>query len=320
MKRPKRSRKKVVVIGGGTGVFTLLTGLKERFERPAAIITMADSGGSTGVLREEFGILPPGDVRQALIALSEADNKLLAELFNYRFSEGTGLRGHSFGNLMLTALERITGSFERALEEVSKILGARGEIIPVTLKNIHLFAELENGEVIRGEGNIYTPKHNGRLRIERVWLSPEPSANPRARQAILDADLVVIGPGGLYTSIVPNLLVKGVPQALKKTKAKIAYVVNCMTRFGETNGFRASDFVREVERYAGKNTIDYVLIPTRRPSSARLRPYAREHAEWVEVDEGNIRKVRIVRADLVRSRGFVRHDPEKTARVLASLL
>ena len=242
MNKPKD--KKIVVIGGGTGVFTMLTGLRRYFNNLTAVVTMADDGGSTGILREEFGILPPGDVRRSLVALARTDNEVLAHLFNYRFQEGSGLSGHSFGNLMLTALERITGSFDGAIKEASRILAVQGQVLPVTLKKGNLYAELEDGAIIKGETNIDIPKHDGNLKIKKVWLKPKVSANAEALEAIMKADAVIIGPGDLYTSIVPNLLVDGVVKALNKTKAKKIYFVNLMTKFGETNGFKASDFVK----------------------------------------------------------------------------
>ena len=172
--------KKIVVIGGGTGIFPVLLGLKKHFSKITAIVTMSDEGGSSGILREEFGILPPGDIRRAMIALSASDNKILSELFNYRFQEGSGLSGHSFGNLMITALERITGSFDSAITEAGKILSVQGDVLPVTLKKASLMAELENGELIKGERNIDIPKHDGHLKIKKVWLKPEAEINPAA--------------------------------------------------------------------------------------------------------------------------------------------
>ncbi len=315
------SEKRIVVVGGGTGVFTVLTGLRPIFRNLTAIVTMADDGGSTGMLREEFGILPPGDIRRALIALSTSDNKTLSELFNYRFHEGTGLSGHNFGNLMITALERVTGGFESAIAEAAKILSVQGKVVPVTLKPVKLMAELEDGMVVRGETNIDVPAHDGRLKIRRVWLKPKAALNPAARREIMAADLVIIGPGDLYTSIVPNLVVDGMREALRRTRAKKLYAVNVMTKHGETNGYRASDFLRAIESCLGEGAVDYVLMNNKRPSPPRLRPYVRERAEFVEPDlVRSSRKPVPVTADLIRSRGFIRHDPEKLARVISMLL
>lgn len=315
--------KKIVVIGGGTGVFNVLNALRNDFEDLTAIVTMADDGGSTGILREEFGMLPPGDIRRALVALSGSDNKMLAELFSYRFLEGSGLTGHNFGNLLLTALHRLTGDFESAIHEAGKILKIRGRVIPVTLKSAKLMAELEDGRLIQGETNIDIPNHDGHLRIKKVWLNKEAEINPRARQAILDADLVIIGPGDLYTSLIPNLLVGGVGDALKKTKGKVAYFVNVMTKFGETHGFSASDFVHNLHAHLDGDVLDFVILNNNKPSAQRLRGYVRERAEFVEPDVKNMRlgkKTIPLAVDLIRSRGYVRHDPEKVLRVVKMII
>lgn len=309
---------KVVVIGGGTGVFSVLSGLRRYGLDLSAVVSVADDGGSSGVLREEFGILPPGDIRRVLVAMSHSDDRLLSDLFNYRFEEG-GLKGHSFGNIMLTALERLTGSFENAVQEACRILGVRGEVLPVTLVNTRLSAELENGAIIRGESNIDIPKHDGNLRIKRVWLDPKAKINQRARSAIIGADMIVIGPGDLYTSIVPNLVVEGVRDSIKKSKAKKVYVVNLMTKWGETNGFKAPNFIAVVERYLGRDALDYALINTKRPSPERMRYYEKEFAEFVEAGEF-LKKPVPVFGDFLRKKGFVRHDPERLARTLVSLL
>lgn len=315
-----KNTKKIVVIGGGTGVFTALSGLKKHFHNLTAVVTMADDGGSAGILREEFGILPPGDIRRALIALSATDNKTLSDLFSYRFAEGSGLSGHSFGNLMITALERITGSFERAVEEAGKILSIDGRVLPVTFKRVSLSAELEDGRVVRGETNIDIPKHDGRLGIKRVWLEPDASLNPEAKKAIADADAVVIGPGDLYTSLIPNLLVKGMKEALRSTKAKKIYFVNLMTKFGETTGFRASDFVNTLEAYLGEGVLDYAVVNKTKPSAMRFRPYAKEKAEFVEPDIENLKKPTPVGASLIRKSGFIRHDSDKVAELIKMLV
>jgi len=279
---------------------------------------MADDGGSTGILREEFGILPPGDVRRVLVALSRTDKKFLSRLFNYRFLEG-GLAGHTFGNIMLTALERLTGSFEKAIGEASKILGAEGVVLPVTLDNVRLVAELENGSIIHGETNIDIPRHDPQLRIVSVRLEPRADVNPKAREAIETADVVVIGPGDLYTSIIPNLLVRGVRESLEKSRAKKIYVVNIMTKLGETNGFAAADFISSIETYTGKRTLDYALINTKQPSMKRLKRYEKESAEFVI--PGNLRKAPIpIMGNFLRDRTLIRHDPDRVAQQLIALL
>lgn len=309
---------RIVVIGGGTGVFTVLSGLRRFPLDLCAVVTMADDGGSTGILREEFGILPPGDVRRALVALSYADNRILADLFNYRFQEGS-LKGHAFGNLMLTALERLCGNFGDAVLEAAKILAVRGKVLPVTLANVRLRAMLEDGTVIHGEENIDIPKHDPRLKITKIFLEPKAAIHAKAEQAILGADMIVIGPGDLYTSIMPNLVVGGMRKTLVRAKGKKVYVVNIMTKCGETNGFSASDFVRVIESELGKGILDYLIINTKRPSASRFYRYEKESSEFVLPGDLPQQPVPVF-GDFLRRQGFVRHDPEKLASVLVSLL
>ncbi len=313
--------KKVVVIGGGTGVFTVLSGLKEYDYQLAAIVTMADDGGSTGVLREEFGVLPPGDVRRALVALSDSDNKMVSELFNYRFEENSSLKGHSLGNLLLTALEKITGSLREALKEAVVILNVKGEVIPVTLSKTKLHANLEDGTIIEGESNIDIPKHDARLKIKKVYLAPEAPANEDAVRAISEADFVILGPGDLYTSIIPNLLVEGIVPALKKTKAKIIYITNIMTKYGETNNFKASDFVKSMESYLGKNIIDYVVVNVEKMSGRVLQRYRQENVDYVNYDSDNFNShFETITGKFLRAGQFLRHDQDKLARTLARII
>lgn len=315
------AKKNVVVIGGGTGSFVVLNALKNSPYNLSAILTMADDGGSTGMLREDFGILPPGDVRCALVALSHSDNKILSGLFNYRFQEGRGLAGHSFGNLFLTALERLTGDFSEAIIEAGKILNIKGRVIPVALKHTHLMAELENGKIIKGETNIDIPKHNPALKIKKIWLQPKAKVNPIARKAIQNADFIIIGPGDLYTSILPNLLVGGVVTSLNQSRAKKIYIVNIMTKYGETNCFRASDFVQELGNYLALGVLDYVLVNIERPDVKRLKKYREERARFVECDEKNLKKMhyQLVKAKILRPHGLLRHDFKKLAMVLEKI-
>ena len=325
--RKNLSKKNIVVIGGGTGVFVVLSSLKNYPCHLSAIITMADSGGSSGRLREEFGILPPGDVRKALVALSRSDNRILSEVFNYRFpgerfQMGVGLDGHNLGNLFLTALEQISGSFKKAVEEAGKILNIKGRVIPVTLNQTHLVAELENGAIIYGETHIDIPKHNPRLRIKKIWLQPAAKVNPDAKKAIETADLIVIGPGDLYTSVLPNLLVKGLKTAIQKSRAKKLYIVNIMTKYGETNHFQASNFVAEIEKYLGRGALSHVLVNIERPDAKRLKKYREEKAEFVEFDGESLKNFpyKIIKAKILRPRGLLRHDFCKLARVLWNLV
>lgn len=314
--------KQVVVIGGGTGVFVVLSGLKEYPLYLSVIVATTDDGGSSGILREEFGILPPGDIRRALTALSSSA-PLLSKLFCYRFKNGRGLRGHCFGNLFLTALERITGSFEKALEEAGKILGIKGRVIPVTLKSAYLFAKLENGLIVKGERNIDIPKHDGNLFIKEVFLKPEVKANKEAIKAIKNADLIVIGPGDLYTSIIPNFLVDGIKEAVKKSKAKKVYLCNIMTKFGETNRFTAEKFLAVLERYLGRGIIDYFVVNTERPEKNYLEKYKKEKAEPVAYDKKallSFQKPKTIFAKLLRKGPLLRHHPKKLAKAIVKLL
>jgi len=314
--------KQVVVIGGGTGVFTVLTGLKNYNFHLSAIVTTADNGGSSGVLREEFGILPPGDIRRGLVALS-SESSVLANLFNYRFENGTGLKGHSFGNLFLTALERVTGDFNQAIKEAVKILGIKGKIIPVTLDYTRLFARLENDFLVVGESNIDVPKHDGSLFIKEVFLNPKPKANKDAIKAIKDADIIIVGPGDLYTSIIPNFLVKGIKETIKKCRAKKVYVCNVMTKYGETNKFTAEDFFATLEKYLGKGVIDYFLVNIEKPKNYYLSKYRKEKAELVKYNRKALnhwKKPKTVFACLLREGPLLRHDPDKLAKSIVKLL
>jgi len=309
---------KVVVIGGGTGSFTVLRGLKDKVEDLSAVVSMFDSGGSTGLLRDEFGILPPGDVRRCLIALAD-ENDMLRKLFMFRFDEHSSLQGHSFGNLFLTALTEVTGNEAEAIRQASKILRIKGRVLPVSFDNCHVIAELENGHVIKGETNIDIPQHDPNLRIIKTWLEPPAKANPEAVDAILKADIVVIGPGDLFSSIVPNLLVKGIPEALKKTKAKKVYVCNVMTKYGETTGYKASDFLNEIIKYGGSP--DFIVCNTAKGSSALLKKYEQQNQFPVIIDEENIKKTRVKLAtgDVISSAEIIRHDSEKLSNLLVKL-
>lgn len=313
--------KNVVVIGGGTGVFTVLTGLKKYPYNLSAIVSMSDDGGSTGVLREEFGTLPPGDIRRALVALSKTDNKIVSELFNYRFKSKGSLSGHSLGNLLLTALEKITGSFDQAVKEAVKILNVEGNVIPVTLQRTRLFAELGNGEVIEGETNIDIPKHDGRIPIKRVFLKPEVKANPEALKAIREADFVIIGPGDLYTSILPNLITQDILNAVNSTSAKVIYIVNIMTKFGETYGFQAQDFLKVIKEHLGKTSIDCAVINTEMPTGEILERYEKDREEPVKYDPQNFKNgVKVITGEFLRKGKFLRHNPQKLAKALSSII
>ncbi len=328
--------KKVVVIGGGTGNFTVLRGLKQYPVELGAIVSMADDGGSTGILRDELGVLPPGDVRQCLVALSDS-SRLMRSLFNYRFENG-GLQGHSFGNLLLSALEKVTGNFERAVEEAGKILSIKGKVIPVTTHKTRLKMVLNSGKVLEGEGEIYTSQEiNGGY--QKIYLEPFPKADPHAVDEIMNADLVVLGPGGLYSTLIPNLLVEGIGESLRNTKAIKVFVANLMNKKGQTTGFKVSDYVREVQQFAGSGSgiaggiFDYIIVNTGKPAKDLIRRYADE-AELVENDLPALPPGNVIAANLLeetmteyapadafaRHRTLIRHDARKLAEELMKIV
>jgi len=311
----------ILVIGGGTGSYTILRGLKRYTSNLTAIVSMFDSGGSTGRLRDELGYLPPGDVRNCILALAPEDNntEILRSLLAYRFENGNGLSGHSMGNLLLTALKAITKDEVLAIEKLSKILGLKGRVIPVTIDNSNLCAELENGEIIRGETNIDIPKHDGNLKIKKLFLDPPANALIDAIEAIQNADKIIIGPGDLYSSLIANLSVKGIPEAIKSSKAKKIYVCNVMTKHGETTNYRASDFLKEIEKYLGENTIDVILCNTELGSEELLKKYVEEKSFPVEIDVENLTKVQLLAGDFLNKANIIRHDSMKLAKTIIDL-
>lgn len=279
----KSSDIKIAVIGGGTGSFTVLSGLKNYTNRIAALVNMADDGGSTGKLRDELGVLPPGDVRQCLVALSRTPE--MRDLFNYRFDSGS-LEGHAFGNLFLTALEKMTGDFGRGVEVASEVLNISGVVEPITLSNVQLVMSESNGKTTRGEFEIgHTDFSNSRPDFR---LEPVAALNPKAKEAILEADVVVIAPGNLYGSLAPALIVPGLADVLQQSEAKKIYVCNLVTKPGQTDGFSVIDFAAEVERLAGKPFLDAVIYNTEKPDKSLLERYAKEDEVSVEYDAGKL--------------------------------
>ncbi len=316
--------KNIVVIGGGTGSYTVLKGLKEYAKEGlcsiTAVVTTMDSGGDTGRLRDEYGVLPPGDLRRCLVALSE-ETELMKELFQYRFPKGS-LEGRSFGNLFLTALADITGSDEESIKETSKILKIRGKVLPVTLDNVDLCAILEDGSVICGETNIDIPKHNPDLKIEKAYLDPKARAYKDTLKAIKNADSIVIGPGDLYTSIIPNLLVEGVSDAIRLSNAKKIYVCNLMTKYGETNNYTATDHIKTIERYLGKGVIGSVIVNSGKASKEALKEYVKEKAYQVDYNAQEIYDLgikEVVEADVMSKKILIRHDSKKIAAEIMKL-
>jgi len=322
-----KKRPKIVVVGGGTGTYTVLTGLRDYPVELTAIVSMFDSGGSSGRLRDEFGILPPGDVRQALLALSKlpVDKLILRQLLDYRFKNGVGLRGHSFGNLLLTALTEITGGADLAIEQAAKILDVQGRVLPVSLDNCHLCARLEDGTIIKGETNIDIRRVRPELKILDVFLDPPAKIFSGAKKAILEADLVILGPGDLYTSTIPNLLVDGVSQSIAKSKASIFYICNLMTKYGETQNFAVSDFIKEIQRYLGPaaKKLKKVLVNNywRVPKSLLAR-YYQEKSYPVKYDAQKFQKlgVEIVLLPLASTGQLLRHNPAKLAKAIVNLI
>jgi uncharacterized cofD-like protein len=316
---------RVVAIGGGTGLSALLQGLKE-YGRPSeaspqlditAVVTVSDDGGSSGRLRREFDVLPPGDIRNCMVALSE-DSALLSRLFQYRFANGRGLKGHSFGNLFLMALTQITGDFPDAVRASSEVLKIAGRIYPATAANVALEARLANGTNVVGETRISRSKS----RIQSIRLSPRKVAPLDATlDAIAQADVITLGPGSLFTSVIPNLLVQGIPAAIRNSKAVKAYFVNLMWQPGETSEFRASDHVRAVHRHARGKLLDYAIVNIRPIQAALKKRYARQEALPVENDLDAIFKlgVKVVAGNLASNASVVRHDPAATAAVVVRL-
>ncbi len=283
--RSTGSGPKVVAIGGGTGTSTLLGGLKAHTPNLTAIVTMFDSGGSTGLLRREYGMPPFGDLRRCLLALGEVSEETspIRAALDYRFAESSSLNGHSVGNLFMAALTSLSDDLERCVEQLSGILRVRGSVLPVTLGRGDLCAELADGRILQGEAAI-DQRAAPLPRIERVFLDHQVEANPRALHAIEEADAIVIGPGDLYTSILPVFLVDGMAEALAASSATRIFVCNLMTKCGETDGFRASDFLREFERYAGPGRLDWAIVNTTNPRGAVQAAYDHEGATVVEPD------------------------------------
>ncbi len=313
--------KKVVRIGGGSSGYTLLHSLKELPIELTAIVNMFDSGGSSGVLRDELGILPPGDIRRALAALADGSKgEILRKLFNFRFNEGGSVNGHSFGNLFLAALSSIYGSDIEGIRKASELLDLKGEVLPVSLDKSHIHAELENGEEIVGETNIDIPKHDGSIRIKKVFLDPQARIFEEADRAIREADVIIIGPGDLYTSILPNIIVEGMPEALRASKAKKVVICNLMTKWGETHGFRASDMVKELLRYSNLGKFDYAICNTAELDANLVRAYA-EHKQYPMVCDDTLSDFaeHIITGDFASEADIARHDPDKLSAVIAHL-
>ena len=327
----RKQKRNVVTIGGGTGSFVVLSGLKNYEIDLNAIVTMMDSGGSTGKLRDQLGVLPPGVLRQALVALSEASD-IWRKLFTYRFEAGD-LKGHNFGNIFLSAIEKITDSNQEAIDRAADILQTSGRVIPITFDKCTLCAEYEDGSVIEGESNIDENEKAG-IRIRNIFLKPPANINLEAKRALERANVLIFGPGDLYTSILPNLLVSGVRETLRYVKAKKVFVVNLMTKVGQTEGFKVSDFINEIEKYLGEGSLSYVVVNSKKPSDDLINRY-KEVDKVLPVEDdvgGTYRRAKIIRANILSDyaydksssddlkRSLIRHDPDKLAKVLYRII
>ncbi|MFH1451463.1 MAG: gluconeogenesis factor YvcK family protein [bacterium] len=312
--------KHVVCLGGGHGMpKAVLTGLKKYPIKISAICAMLDSGGSAGRLRKHYKIVSSGDIRRALLALADT-SPIIENLFNYRFQVGE-LKDHNFANLFITALELVTNDYEKTIKEIRRILKVKHEVLPSTLDVANLYAVLENGKTISGEANIDRPKHDGNLKIKKVYLKPTARAFPRALEVIKKADMIVIGPGDLYSSLAQIILVEGMKEAITKSKAKKVFLCNLMTKYGETNNFSVLEFANEMEKYL-EASLTYVIYNTRIPTGEQLAELRKDHPElMIPVSAGRkLPKDKFVGRDLMGKSGPIEHDPEKVTRILISLL
>jgi len=312
--RKKERGPRIVVIGGGTGLSALLRGLKNHTNNLTAVVTVADDGGSSGELRRNMGVLPPGDIRNCLTALSN-DEAMLTQIFQYRFGEGAGLNGHTLGNLFITALADITGSFEEAVAESGRVLAVQGRVLPSTLHDVRLVADKttnHNQSDIRVSGESNIPLIEGR--ITRVWLEPDnPLAYPPSVQAILNADLIIVGPGSLFTSILPNLLVPDLSEAIKASRATKFYICNVATQSGETDGFTTADHIRTIEKHLNQRIFDLVICNQKQDIDLP------EGVDWVRIDEKLGEEYSTYSSDLVDPQNPWRHDSGRLAKVIMDL-
>jgi uncharacterized cofD-like protein len=326
-----KSKPSVVTIGGGTGSFVVLSGLKDYPIDLSAVVTMMDSGGSTGKLRDQLGVLPPGDLRQALVALSEAPD-IWRKLFTYRFENGD-LKGHNFGNIFLSAIEKIANSNQEAVDRASDILQTNGRVIPITFDKSSLCAIYEDRTVVEGESNIEKIIKR-KTRISKVYLKPSALINLEAKRSIERADYLIFGPGDLYTSVIPNLLVDGMREIMRHLKAKKIFIINLMTKPGQTEDYKVSTFIDELEKYLGEGSLDYIIVNSTKLKKELISIYKKiDKASPVEDDVGDrYRDAKVIKADVlsdvtyVRSssdelkRSLIRHDSDKLASVLYKII
>lgn len=323
------------VIGGGTGTFSILNGLKKYSEHINAVVTMADSGGSARKERDEWGLLPNSDIRKSLIALADIssdDSLLLRQLFQYRFSNQKGISGMTFGNLFLATLTKLLKSQKKAIEKAGDLLNIKGKVLPVTMDKVNLKAVYENGSVVVGEHFIDEPQHDGRLAITKLTTHPYARATKEVIRAITQSDVLIIGPGGFYTTILANLVIGGVTKAIQKSKARKIFIMNLMTEYGQTYGFTASRFISELDRYLTADLLDFVLINNNPIPEKILKRYKKYQAQPIVNDLSSQHHFRIVETDLISTelikrdrndrlpRSLIRHDPDKLAAVCMKIL
>lgn len=329
------SNKSFVVIGGGTGTFSVLTGLKRYTDKITAVVTMADSGGSAKLERDEWGLLPSSDIRKSLLALADVssdDSLLLRKLFQYRFPKGTGVSGTAFGNLFLVALTNILGSQSQAIEKAGQLLNIRGKVLPVSLDNVNLVAFYEDGSRVVGEHAIDEPVHNGTVKITKLTTNPSAHLLPQVKKIITDCDVIIIGPGGFYTTIIANLAVKGLAKAIEKAQAQKIFIMNLMTEYGQTYDFTASTFITELNKYLDIKILDYILINNSPVPAPVLKKYSKYHAQPVLNNLNNKFPIKIITGDFLYKktvsaekgdtlrRSLIRHSPDKIARRILKLI
>lgn len=329
--KQSQTMKNIVTVGGGTGSYTVLSGLKNLENISlTALVSMADDGGSTGVLRDELGVLPPGDVRQCLVALSLHSN-VVRELMNYKFENGS-LSGHSFGNIFLAALEKVTGNFAKGVEIASEILKIKGKVIPITHDSAKLSMLLLNDKLIEGEDKIQNDAAIQTYGLKKIFYKKDISLNEHAKEAIVNADVIILGPGNYYCSVIPNLIVSGFKEAIAKSRAKIIFPVNLTNKLEHTSGWKVSDYVKDIEKYLDK-PVDVVLVNNKKPSPEQTKLYELEEGKGVLVDD-DFNDERVIRAELLSTvmfkpqydekmkatRGFIRHDSQKLAECIKKII
>lgn len=312
--------KKVVVIGGGTGLSTMLKGIKAYTNDITAIVTVADNGGSSGKIREEMGIMPPGDIRNCLVALANTE-PIMEKLLQYRFTEGS-LEGQNFGNLLIATLADITGSFEEAVRVTSKVLAITGKVLPVTLEDVHLHARFNDGKDIIGETEIVEYGKENHTNICSIELIPKsPNANQEVLKALQEAEIIIMGPGSLYTSIIPNLLVKNISETIQCASAEKIYIANIMTQPGETSGLSLEEHIEVLKQYLGENVLDTVIVNNEKVTKEQMKEYEEEGAKLLTVDTShpvwkNLKRFEVPLIKVHEKQKFIRHDPKRLAECI----